>query len=42
MKGKTTEVLAKAEEIADRIGGNAATGVWGLIKVYLSITTATP
>lgn len=30
--GKTPEIIAAAEKIADRISPNAATGVWGLIK----------
>ncbi|KII89779.1 hypothetical protein PLICRDRAFT_138074 [Plicaturopsis crispa FD-325 SS-3] len=30
--GTTTHVLAKAEEVAEGIKGNARTGVWGLIK----------
>ena len=33
VKGKTPEVLAKAEEVADRVCVFAAAGVWGLIKV---------
>jgi enoyl-CoA hydratase/carnithine racemase len=33
VKGKTADILAKAEEIADKFGVNAAMGVWGLIKV---------
>lgn len=33
VKGKTTDILAKAEEIADKFSGNATMGVWGLIKV---------
>lgn len=33
MDGKTAEVLAKAEEVADTFSGNAQAGVWGLIKV---------
>jgi enoyl-CoA hydratase/carnithine racemase len=33
VKGKTPEVLAKAEEVADRVSVLAAAGVWGLIKV---------
>jgi enoyl-CoA hydratase/carnithine racemase len=37
VKGKTADILAKAEEIADKFGGNAVTGVWGLIKVDLHI-----
>jgi len=35
VKGKTTEVLAKAEEVADRVCTLAASGVWGLIKLNL-------
>lgn len=31
--GKTPEIIATAEKIADRVSVNAATGVWGLIKV---------
>ncbi|RDB26425.1 Enoyl-CoA delta isomerase 3 [Hypsizygus marmoreus] len=30
--GKTVDVLAKAEEVAEKFGTNAQTGVWGLIK----------
>ncbi|KAG6898200.1 hypothetical protein C0992_003312 [Termitomyces sp. T32_za158] len=30
--GKTVDVLAKAEEVADQFGVNAQGGVWGLIK----------
>jgi enoyl-CoA hydratase/carnithine racemase len=33
VKGKTVDILAKAEEIADKFSGNATMGVWGLIKV---------
>jgi enoyl-CoA hydratase/carnithine racemase len=36
VKGKTVDILAKAEEIADKFGVNAAMGVWGLIKVNIS------
>ena len=36
VKGKTVDILAKAEEIADKFGGNAVTGVWGLIRVNLN------
>ncbi|PPQ83447.1 hypothetical protein CVT25_007038 [Psilocybe cyanescens] len=35
VKGKTTDILAKAEDIADKISANAATGVWGLLKLNL-------
>ena len=35
VKGKTVDILAKAEELADKFGVNAAMGVWGLIKVDL-------
>ncbi|KIM39981.1 hypothetical protein M413DRAFT_446881 [Hebeloma cylindrosporum] len=35
VKGKTADILAKAEEIADKFGGNAVMGVWGLIKANL-------
>ncbi|KAF9532574.1 ClpP/crotonase-like domain-containing protein [Crepidotus variabilis] len=35
VKGKTAEILAKAEELADKFGGTAAPGVWGLIKLNL-------
>jgi len=35
VKGKTAEVLAKAEEVADKVGVLAAGGVWGLIKLNL-------
>lgn len=38
--GNTTAVVAKAEEVADRISGNAAAGVWGLIKVCFLILQA--
>lgn len=31
--GKTADVLAKAEHVAEGISGNASAGVWGLIKV---------
>jgi enoyl-CoA hydratase/carnithine racemase len=31
--GNTAAVLAKAEEVAEGISGNAQAGVWGLIKV---------
>jgi len=30
--GTTADVLAKAEEVADKFSGNAQAGVWGLIK----------
>ncbi|KAG5720931.1 hypothetical protein E4T56_gene865 [Termitomyces sp. T112] len=33
--GQTTDVLAKAEEVADKFGTNAQGGVWGLIKSNL-------
>jgi Delta3-Delta2-enoyl-CoA isomerase len=33
VKGNTEAVLAKAEAVADRVSGNARTGVWGMIKV---------
>lgn len=33
VKGQTADILAKAEEVADKVSGNAANGVWGLIKV---------
>ena len=33
VKGKTADVLAKAEEIADTVSINASQGAWGLIKV---------
>jgi Delta3-Delta2-enoyl-CoA isomerase len=33
VKGKTADILAKAEEVADRFSGNATMGAWGLIKV---------
>lgn len=33
VEGRTPEIIAAAEQIADRISPNAATGVWGLIKV---------
>lgn len=36
VKGKTAEVLSKAEEVAARVSVNAALGVWGLIKVCYS------
>ncbi|PPQ63845.1 hypothetical protein CVT24_009058 [Panaeolus cyanescens] len=32
VNGKTADILAKAEEVADSVSGNAALGVWGLIK----------
>ncbi|KAG6868060.1 putative secondary metabolism biosynthetic enzyme [Termitomyces sp. T159_Od127] len=32
VKGKTPDILAKAEEVADKFGVNAQSGVWGLIK----------
>jgi len=32
VKGNTADVLAKAEEVADSVSGNARAGVWGLIK----------
>jgi len=32
VKGNTEAVLAKAEALADSVGTNAQTGVWGLIK----------
>jgi len=35
VKGKTVDILAKAEEVADRCSGNATMGVWGLIKLNL-------
>lgn len=35
VKGKTVDVLAKAEEVADKFSGNATMGVWGLIKVCI-------
>ncbi|KAF8969252.1 ClpP/crotonase-like domain-containing protein [Flammula alnicola] len=35
VKGKTADVLAKAEEIADKFSGNASMGVWGLIKANI-------
>lgn len=31
--GNTADVLIKAEELADTVGKNAQSGVWGLIKV---------
>jgi len=33
VSGNTADVLCKAEEVAERVGVNARTGVWGLIKV---------
>ncbi|KAH6909034.1 ClpP/crotonase-like domain-containing protein [Coprinopsis sp. MPI-PUGE-AT-0042] len=33
--GKTADILAAAEKIADRISTNASAGVWGLIKNHL-------
>lgn len=33
VRGKTADILAKAEEVADKFGVNAQSGVWGLIKV---------
>ena len=35
VKGKTVDILAKAEEVADRFSGNATMGAWGLIKVLM-------
>lgn len=35
VNGKTVDVLAKAEEVADNFSGNARGGVWGLIKVCI-------
>jgi len=35
VKGKTTDILAKAEEVADHFSGNATMGAWGLIKLNL-------
>jgi enoyl-CoA hydratase/carnithine racemase len=35
VKGKTADILAKAEEIADKFSGNASHGVWGLIKANI-------
>ncbi|KDR78919.1 hypothetical protein GALMADRAFT_244576 [Galerina marginata CBS 339.88] len=35
VKGKTADILAKAEEIADKFSGNATTGVWGLIRTNI-------
>lgn len=35
VKGKTVDILAKAEEVADRFSGNATMGAWGLIKVLI-------
>ncbi|EDR08437.1 uncharacterized protein LACBIDRAFT_297096 [Laccaria bicolor S238N-H82] len=32
VKGNTTDILAKAEEVAEKFSANAANGVWGLIK----------
>lgn len=40
VKGKTGDILAKAEEVADRLSGNATMGVWGLIKVFGSFSRA--
>lgn len=37
VKGKTVDILAKAEEVADHFSGNATMGAWGLIKVSLYI-----
>ena len=37
--GKTPEIIATAEKIADRVSVNAATGVWGLIKVRTADVT---
>lgn len=36
VKGKTAEVLSRAEEVAARVSVNAALGVWGVIKVCYS------
>ncbi|PPQ88955.1 hypothetical protein CVT25_005054 [Psilocybe cyanescens] len=35
VRGKTADVVGKAEEVAERVGGNAQAGVWGLIKLNL-------
>ncbi|KDQ57235.1 hypothetical protein JAAARDRAFT_70164 [Jaapia argillacea MUCL 33604] len=32
VKGDTAAILEKAQEVADRVCGNASAGVWGLIK----------
>jgi len=39
VKGKTADILAKAEDIATNVGGNASTGVWGLIKLNIYYET---
>ena len=33
VKGRTADILAKAEEIAGRVSSHARMGAWGLIKV---------
>jgi len=37
VKGKTADILAKAEEVADRFSGNASMAAWGLIKVSCTL-----
>lgn len=39
--GKTPEILATAEKLADKISGNSVAGAWGLIKVDLYRDTLT-
>jgi Delta3-Delta2-enoyl-CoA isomerase len=41
VKGKTVDILAKAEEVADRYSGNAKMAVWGLIKVFYRLLCVT-
>lgn len=33
VNGRTAEIIAKAEELANSVSVNAKEGVWGLIKV---------
>jgi Delta3-Delta2-enoyl-CoA isomerase len=33
VEGKTTDVLKKAEQVADLVGPKASAGVWGVIKL---------
>ena len=39
VKGKTADIVAKAEEIADSVSINASQGAWGLIKVIPNTQT---
>jgi len=36
VKGKTADVLSRAEEVAASVSVNAALGAWGVIKVCYS------